>query len=440
MPSQRLFKPSSLAARKSLPQRRNPAAKAAMRAADATGNVPSSDTFDTSLPLLGGLSARQFMRRYWQRKPLLIRQALGGAACGLAPEQLLALASDEDIEARLIQRKRKAWSLTPGPFEPELLESLPARAWTVLLQGVNLVDAEADALLRRFRFIADARLDDVMVSYAVDGGGVGPHFDSYDVFLLQTSGRRRWRISTQSDLTLEPGQPLKILQDFRPEQEWVLEAGDMLYLPPHIAHDGVAVGDDCVTYSIGFRAPAYRELLGEFFHTLAERIESGEFEEAARNQRTASSIVSGRYQDAGALPTAAPAELPPRLVDELATRLLRVECNSYEVSTFLGTYLSEPKPQVFFDGPQRPLSLERFIARSSARGLQVDSKSILLYDARNFYMNGDTLQPPRESRAALRTLANSRRMSSQSFVTFSNDSSLTLLLHGWYLAGWIRVA
>ena len=144
------------------------------------------------------------------------------------------------------------------------------REWTLLVQGVNLHDDRAHALMNRFRFIPDARLDDLMISYATDGGGVGAHFDSYDVFLLQVHGKRRWRIGAQRDLSLKPGLPLKVLQHFDAEEEWVLEPGDMLYLPPHIAHDGVAEGE-CMTASIGFRAPSTQELTGQFLYHLAER-------------------------------------------------------------------------------------------------------------------------------------------------------------------------
>ena len=147
------------------------------------------------------------------------------------------------------------------------------RAWTLLVQGVDLYDDRARALLDRFRFVPDARLDDLMISYATDGGGVGPHFDSYDVFLLQVKGKRRWRISAQKDLTLQAGLPLKVLQNFEPEEEWLLEPGDMLYLPPHIAHDGVAEGE-CMTCSIGFRAPSAGELTAQFLYHLAERGEA----------------------------------------------------------------------------------------------------------------------------------------------------------------------
>ena len=223
---------------------------------------------DTSkpLPLLGGLSPAQFMRRHWQKKPLLVRQAIASFKPLLSANELFALAAREDVESRLIlqeagrsPRSAVRWNLRHGPFKRRSLPPLKQPGWTLLVQGVDLHHAGAHELLQRFRFLPDARLDDLMISVASEGGGVGPHFDSYDVFLLQASGSRRWRISAQTDLSLKEGVPLKILQRFSAQQEFVLHPGDLLYLPPRYAHDGVAVDAQqgtCMTYSIGFRAPA----------------------------------------------------------------------------------------------------------------------------------------------------------------------------------------
>src|SRR5436190_12669774 len=203
-------------------------------------------------PLLGGLSPQAFMRRHWQKRPLLIRQALPDVAAPLSRAELFALAAAEGVESRLIRQRGAGWTLRHGPFTRRQLPSLTQPGWTLLVQGVDLHVDAAHQLLSRFRFVPDARLDDLMVSFATDGGGVGPHFDSYDVFLLQVQGRRRWRIGRQKDLALREGAPLKILAAFEPEEEHVLEPGDMLYLPPLWAHDGEALGE-CQTYSIGFR-------------------------------------------------------------------------------------------------------------------------------------------------------------------------------------------
>ena len=196
------------------------------------------------LGLLGGLSPQLFMKRHWQKKPLLIRQALPGFKPLLSRPELFSLAGLDEVQSRLVTRPgaKEAWKLQNGPFSRKALPGLKTPQWTLLVQSVDLKVAAVQALRDQFRFVPDARLDDVMISYASYGGGVGPHFDSYDVFLLQAQGQRRWRIGKPKNLKLRDDVPLKILSRFEPEQEWVLEPGDMLYLPPRYAHEGVAVG------------------------------------------------------------------------------------------------------------------------------------------------------------------------------------------------------
>ncbi|MGE5338274.1 MAG: cupin domain-containing protein, partial [Gemmatimonadota bacterium] len=206
------------------------------------------------LARLGQLSVAEFMRRYWQRRPVLLRQVLPGLASPVSRERLLALAGSGEVESRLVTSFNGRWRLRHGPFDATDLPARSRENWTLLVQGVDLHDEAARALLDTFRFLPDARLDDLMASYATDGGGVGPHVDSYDVFLVQAQGRRRWRISRQRNLAPLPGLPLKILAKFAPAREWVLQPGDALYLPPGVAHEGVAIGE-CITCSVGFRAP-----------------------------------------------------------------------------------------------------------------------------------------------------------------------------------------
>ena len=208
---------------------------------------------DHPLPLLGNQSPNDFMRRYWQKKPLLIRQAIPGFKPPVAIAAIKKLARRDDVESRLIWRENGEWQMENGPFAR--LPKDNEGDWTLLVQSVDLHSDAAAELMQQFRFIPDARLDDVMISIASHGGGVGPHFDSYDVFLLQAAGQREWRYGHQKDLSLEPGLPLKILSRFEPEASAVLSPGDMLYLPPQAAHDGIAVGDGCMTISIGFARP-----------------------------------------------------------------------------------------------------------------------------------------------------------------------------------------
>ena len=249
-----------------------------------------------SRALLGGLTPQAFLRRHWQKRPLLARRALPEAARLVTREELFRLSWRDDVQSRLITRRGGRWQVADGPFKPRELARLPERNWTLLVQGVNHVLPQARALLSRFAFLPYARLDDVMVSYAPPGGGVGPHFDSYDVFLLQLAGTRRWRVSAQDDLTLVRNAPLRLLARFRAEREWRLAPGDMLYLPPRCAHDGIAV-DHCLTASIGFRAAGARELAVRFLEYLGENIG-----------------FDGLYRDPGLRATSHPARIGKKLL------------------------------------------------------------------------------------------------------------------------------
>ncbi|KVQ53126.1 cupin domain-containing protein [Burkholderia territorii] len=390
-------------------------------AAAPLGAPPS----DLPTPLLGGLSPAQFMRRYWQKKPLLIRQAIPGVKPPVTRDALFELAADYDAESRLITHFRNKWQLAHGPFEPGALPAVSRKGWSLLVQGLNLHVDAARALLDRFRFIPDARLDDLMISYATDGGGVGPHFDSYDVFLLQVEGRRRWRIGAQKDLSLQPGVPLKILEHFEPSDEWVLEPGDMLYLPPHIAHDGVAEGE-CMTCSIGFRAPSAGELGAQFLYYLAER-------GGLRDERG-----NALYRDPKQPAVDTPAQLPPAMVERVAEIVDAIRWRKRDIAEFLGCYLSEPKSNVVFEPPARPMSEAAFVAQASRRGIYLDRRTALMYNARSYFVNGEE-EPLEQASEWLPELANLRHMEAKRFVTLSRVPSMTALLHEWYCAGWIRV-
>jgi len=276
------------------------------------------------LPLLGGLSPAQFMRRYWQKKPLLIRQAVPSMVPPIDRPALFALAEREGVESRLIRHGKAGWSLKHGPLPRRALPPLKQPGWTMLVQGVDLHHDGVHDLLRQFRFLPDARLDDLMISYASDTGGVGPHFDSYDVFLLQAQGQRHWSIGKQSDLRLQPGVPLKVLENFEPEQTFVLEPGDMLYLPPKYAHDGVAVGDDCMTYSIGLRSSAVGELGADLLARVAQAY--------AEDLEDAGPAELARYRDPSQPAVEAPAAMPAAFRTSLA-RQSRPRCATPTRST-----------------------------------------------------------------------------------------------------------
>jgi 50S ribosomal protein L16 3-hydroxylase len=382
-----------------------------------------------ALPLLGGLTPQQFMRRHWQKKPLLVRQAIPGFRPVLDRAALFRLAGQPQVESRLVQQQAKGWRMKQGPFAPRSLPPLSASAWTLLVQGVDLHDERAHALLQSFRFIPDARLDDLMISFATEGGGVGPHFDSYDVFLLQASGRRRWRIGRQTDFTLQEGVPLKILQNFEPEQEFVLEAGDMLYLPPRYAHDGLAESckgsdgkaQECMTYSIGFRAPARRELAGELLQRMAD---FGEDAGEGAPQRL--------YADRGQAATATPAALPPALLDFAREALRDALKDPQALACVLGEYLTEPKASVWFDEAAEPWDPLHPGRRS------LDPRSRMLYDSHHVFLNGESYRAQGADATLMRRLADQRSLSPAELRRASPGA--LALLADWHEAGWLMQA
>lgn len=367
-----------------------------------------------ALELLGGITPEQFLKEYWQKKPLLIRSAFPGFTGLLSPEELAGLACEEGVQSRLVSQQRGKWRVEEGPFEEARFLRLPKKDWTLLVQDVNHHLDEADALLRRFSFIPYARLDDLMVSYAPDGGGVGPHFDSYDVFLLQGQGKRLWRISEQQNLALVEDAPLRILKHFETEQEWLLEPGDMLYLPPHIAHWGIAVGD-CMTYSIGFRAPSAQELVAEFLVYLQEK-----------------SSAQGMYADPELERQRHPAEIGEPMLKQVGKMLRELEWGQGDVASFLGRYLSAPKPDVVFEQPDF-MEEDIFSQQLAEKGIALVGKSQLLFHDGLFFMNGEQLQFGGDSRNQLQMLADQRNLP-PGLV----QQGLVEKLHEWYLAGYLQ--
>ncbi len=374
------------------------------------------------LQLLGNITPAQFLRDYWHKKPLLIRQAIPDFKPLLKFDKLAELAKLNHVESRLVTLTEgtgsdRRWDMQHGPLAE--LPSRTQREWTMLVQGVNLHDPKADALLRQFRFVPDARLDDLMVSYATDGGGVGPHFDSYDVFLLQAQGRRRWRIGAQQDLTLVEGLPLKILANFEPEEEFVLEPGDMLYLPPHYAHDGVAEGE-CMTYSIGFRSPSFQELGEAFLQFMADSID-----------------LPGRYADPGLAPAKNPAEIPRDMLATVTEELNKVRWDEEDVTIFLGEYLSEPKHNVFFTPVAKPLTVGRFMEQAAKKGLKLSPKTLMLYRGKHVFINGESFGVGRADKVVLDVLANERGLAGSLLEQASDD--VLEALYTWYQDGWLEL-
>ncbi len=379
------------------------------------------------LALLGGLSAAEFMRDYWQRKPLLVRAAIPGFNGLLDTATLRRLATQDDVQTRLIVRDGRQWALEHGPFPAKRWKTLsPEAPWTVLLQELNFHLPAAEALLRQFHFVPHARVDDVMVSHACPGGGVGPHVDSYDVFLLQGPGRRRWRISGQEDLSLRPGLPLKILKTFKPEQDWVLEPGDMLYLPPRYAHEGTAL-DDCQTYSIGFRAPTPQEWVAEFLMDLAEHLQ-----------------LPGQYSDAGQAAAEHPGALPAVMNTYLQQQLQALTFDPAAIEDFNGRFLTEPKPHVFFLPPDEPVKPAAFRTAALRLGLHLDARTRLLFSGDHAWCNGEGFPLADDERETVVALADQRHLSAAVLGAGEAASptrwkkTLWPMLYQWYEDGWLH--
>ena len=365
------------------------------------------------LPLLGGLSPAAFMTRHWQKKPLLVRQAWPGVAPPLDRAALFALAGSDDVESRLVARegtaKHARWRVRKGPLPRRALPPLSRAGWTLLVQGLDLHVHSAHAMLQAFRFVPDARLDDLMVSWASAGGGVGPHLDSYDVFLLQVQGRRRWRIGRAKDTSLVADAPLKLLQNFEAEEEWLLEPGDMLYLPPRWAHDGVAVGGDCMTCSVGFRAPAADDLAHELLQRLGE----------------ADAIHTQVYRDARQPATATPAAMPPALLAFAQAAVARRLAEPQALARALGESLTEPKSNVWFSGPGR----SRF-----ADPVQLAARTRMLYDVQHIYINGEAFEATGRDAKIMQRLADDRCLRPADISRLSADAGA--LLDEWIASGW----
>ena len=368
---------------------------------------------DQPLALLGGLTPAQFMKRHWQKKPLLVRNAIPGFVPCVNRSDLVALAGQEGVESRLIVDSAKGWRMKQGPFAKRSLPPFSQKKWTFLVQGVDAQHDGVHALMQQFRFVPDARLDDVMISYASDGGGVGPHFDSYDVFLLQAHGQRRWRIGRQKDLSLQPGVPLKILQNFEAEEEFVLNPGDMLYLPPKYAHDGIALGE-CMTWSIGFRAPKEGELARELLLGLADEAFDG--------------VGEALYRDPKQPAVASPAAIPVELGDFARQVVAQALKNPYLLESLLGEYLTEAKSNVWFEGTD--------VEPDLSAGVQLDRRTKMMYDERHVFINGESFRVGGKDARLLRQLADKRSLSAAYCALLSGDAAEALL--DWISAAWLK--
>lgn len=303
--------------------------------------------------MLAGFDIDSFLRDDWQQRPVVIRDAWPAWRNPLDGDTLAGLAGEALVESRLITRKSKTWALEHGPFPAARFAKLGKKPWTLLVQAVDHLVPDVAALLDPFRFVPDWRIDDVMVSYASYGGGVGPHFDQYDVFLVQGLGRRRWQVGGRCDATtaLLPHDDLRLLAAFEPTAEWLLDPGDMLYVPPGVAHDGVAVGDDCMTYSIGFRAPARSDLIAHWSEHLLDTLTDDD-----------------RYGDAGLARQDHPGEIAADALARLHAMLTATMPDATAFARWFGQYATAPKTPDIDWAPAKPIR-QKLLARRLAAGV-----------------------------------------------------------------------
>jgi 50S ribosomal protein L16 3-hydroxylase len=361
-----------------------------------------------------GLGPEEFLRSYWQKRPLLMPAALPGWTPPLGPEELAGLACEDGVESRIVlaQEREPPWLLRHGPFREADFDTLPERRWTLLVQDVDKFVPEVAELLEAFRFLPDWRVDDIMISYAADGGSVGPHRDEYDVFLVQGAGRRRWSIHQHpaADDELLPGLDLRILARFEADEEWVLEPGDLIYLPPGVAHWGLAEGEGCMTYSVGFRAPTLNELVTAYCDDLVRR-----------------TVGDERYRDADDLtPVRDPAEISPQALRHLSDLLDRALSDQPEErDRWAGRFFTEPKPHLQVEPRDQPLEPRALHVAFERHGLLIRNGLSRLAFVRGrhgkdyLYANGEELGVPSRVSGLLEALSHHRR------------------LHFGYLAGWL---
>jgi len=316
------------------------------------------------LESLGTLSVNAFLNEYWQKKPILIRNAIKTSSLPIEADELAGLACEAQVESRIISNIDDSWKLKHGPFEETLFSTLPASNWTLLVQAVDHWSPKAADFLQQFNFIPSWRIDDLMVSYATKGGGVGPHFDQYDVFLVQSHGQRKWDVGTiyDDDAKLVQDIPVSILNDFEAEESWIANPGDIVYIPPGYGHNGIALSDECITCSVGFRAPSHSEVLCEFADFIGVKLSE-----------------ALRYEDPDLTTQTHSGEIKTAAIDNFQTILSKYTNDKSLISEWLGQYASTPKyPE------QHEIDKEHYTLDKLTKNLSLN-KELIKNESSRFY-------------------------------------------------------
>jgi 50S ribosomal protein L16 3-hydroxylase len=371
--------------------------------------------------ILGKTSVTTFLKRYWQKKPLLIRNAIKDFQSPLSQKDLFKIAENEEAISRLIEYKHSTWHIKYGPFKKSDFPKKTDTPWTILVQNLNHHLPFAESFLDFFKFIPYARLDDLMVSFATKKGSVGPHFDSYDVFLFQAKGERKWKISEQKEFSLDPKSALKIITNFKTKNSWVLKPGDMLYLPPNIGHWGVSQSNDCLTYSIGFRAPRTFEIQSKFLDFIQD------------------SLITNKndlYRDPNLSLQKNPAEIHSRMIKKIQAIINQLRWHKDLTNTFIGQLLSEPIETAIFK-PRKSISPEVFKKNLLKKTLVLNPKTRMLFIKNNFYINGECIKVDPKLASYLKQLANDKKISFKPTLSKEDLNAIGIILLPSYLAGFI---
>jgi len=376
---------------------------------------------DSKNHILGKISNDVFLKKYWQKKPLLIRDAIKNFKSPITEKDLFRIAQNENAISRLIEFKRGIWQVKYGPFKKLDLPKKINTPWTILVQNMNHHLPFAESFLNLFKFIPYARLDDLMVSFATKKGSVGPHFDSYDVFLFQAKGEREWKISEQKKFSLDKKSAIKIITNFKVKNTWVLKPGDLLYLPPNVGHWGVSQSDDCLTYSIGFRASGTFEIQSKFLDFIQDNLITNK---------------NDLYRDPNLNLQKNPAEINSNMIKKIQRIVNQLRWNTNSINNFIGQLLTEPIEGAVFE-TSKSMTAEVFIKDLIKKPLKLNPKTRMLFIKNNFFINGELIEADKKSIMYLKQLANDREISIKSTLNKKDLNALGIVLLPLYLSGFI---
>lgn len=383
-----------------------------------------------TLPQLHNFDIDDFLQHYWQQRPLLIRQALPEFDNPITPDELAGYACEPDVESRIISTTNQDYQLSHGPFDEAAFASLGEKNWTLLVQAVDHFDFTASTLLDYFRFIPNWRIDDVMASYASPGGSVGPHYDNYDVFLVQGLGQRQWQVAGLCDhhTPLQEHSDLRLLQSFDADQQWLLEPGDILYLPPRYAHWGISQSDDCMTYSVGFRAPSHAELLSDFC-----------------DERLSALSEQQRFSDPHIKRLQHPGEISAEALDQVSDVLRSLLEDRQQLMTWFGRMMTRAKYQTHYQEPITTApepdadysfdwQTEEMIVRNPAvrfaTGNNHTASGLLFVDGQSYRCEQKMIE-------LARLLADYSQYQTKQLLHFSNDQACSQLLQDFFAKGYL---